>query len=92
MSAVPNLTLNESKTFYLEGLSCAVCGSNEKLEIHHVRSLNKLDKNKLVDSIMAKRRRKQLEVCKKCHINHHMKNKRIDKLNGGYPWRGLNLI
>jgi len=56
----------------LEGLSCQVCGSDTQVEMHHVRMMKDLNpKANPVDKIMARRNRKQIPLCKKCHIEKH---------------------
>lgn len=51
---------------------CALCGSNEKIEIHHVRKLSKETKRKdYLSVMMARMNRKQIPVCQKCHIKIH---------------------
>jgi len=48
--------------------------------MHHVRLLSDLNpKLSEIDKIMAKRRRKQIPLCRKCHLEHHKNEK---------PWRG----
>jgi group II intron reverse transcriptase/maturase len=55
----------------LEG-PCLLCGSPEKIEIHHVRKLNKGSKRKdYLSEMMARMNRKQIPVCQKCHIEIH---------------------
>jgi len=56
----------------LEGLSCAACGSDYRVDMHHVRMMKDLNpKANPVDKIMAKRNRKQIPLCRECHMNHH---------------------
>lgn len=56
----------------LDNLSCVVCGSNYRVEMHHVRKLSDLNpKLDLVDKLMASRRRKQISLCRKCHMEKH---------------------
>lgn len=55
---------------------CELCGSCEKVEVHHIRKLADLkvkgrrEKPQWVQ-VMAARRRKTLVVCKDCHNNIH---------------------
>lgn len=59
----------------LEGLSCEVCGSDYRVEMHHVRMLKDLNpKANQIDKIMAAKKRKQIPLCRRCHMNHHSKN------------------
>jgi len=50
---------------------CALCGSNKKIEIHHVRKLSKTKRKDYLSTMMARMNRKQIPVCQKCHIKIH---------------------
>jgi predicted HNH restriction endonuclease len=55
---------------------CEVCGSTERLEVHHIRKLADLNKQGRNEKppwvqIMAKRRRKTLVTCTSCHDAIH---------------------
>jgi group II intron reverse transcriptase/maturase len=55
---------------------CELCGSTQRLEVHHIRKLADLDKPGRNEKpawvhIMAKRRRKTLIVCTACHDAIH---------------------
>lgn len=54
------------------GESCAICGSGESIEMHHVRHLRK---DSVVEpgftSLMSKLNRKQIPVCRPCHRKVH---------------------
>jgi hypothetical protein len=54
---------------------CEICASTDQVQVHHVRKLADLDKAGQPPptwvSIMAKRRRKTLVVCRACHDNIH---------------------
>ena len=55
---------------------CEVCGSTERLEVHHIRKLADLNKPGRNEKpawvqIMAKRRRKTLVTCTSCHDAIH---------------------
>jgi retron-type reverse transcriptase len=55
----------------LKGL-CLLCGSQEKIEIHHVHKLSKSLKRKdYLSKVMARMNRKQIPVCKNCHTKIH---------------------
>jgi hypothetical protein len=55
---------------------CSVCESNCSLEVHHVKHLRKQDmKDKRPDymlSLMRRMNRKQVLLCKNCHIKVHI--------------------
>lgn len=56
----------------LDGLACSKCGSEIQVEMHHVRKLSDLNpKLSEIDRIMIKRRRKQVPLCRPCHMEHH---------------------
>jgi hypothetical protein len=55
---------------------CELCGSKEKVEVHHIRKLADLEKpgrreKPVWIKQMAARRRKTLVVCRKCHEEIH---------------------
>jgi group II intron reverse transcriptase/maturase len=55
----------------LENLSCSKCGSKYRVEMHHVKYLKDLNpKLSKIDALMAKRRRKQIPLCRECHLSH----------------------
>ena len=62
----------------LEKLSCVMCKSNYRVEMHHVRHLKDLNpKLSKIDQLKAKRCRKQIALCRKCHMSHHKSNNQI---------------
>jgi hypothetical protein len=53
---------------------CALCGSILNVQMHHIKHIrkilySKIPKNKPHLNIMALRNRKQIPVCRKCHMN-----------------------
>ena len=51
---------------------CIVCGSNVNIEVHHVRSLRKRPrKGDFLHDMMCKMNRKQVPICKSCHMDVH---------------------
>lgn len=53
-------------------LPCANCGSEEKVEMHHVKHIKTLNvKLKSFEKAMAKINRKQVPLCKVCHVKVH---------------------
>jgi group II intron reverse transcriptase/maturase len=60
----------------LEDLACSVCDSEHRVEMHHVRHLKDLNpKLSKIDALMAKRRLKQIPLCRKCHLEYHRAKK-----------------
>lgn len=60
----------------LEELTCQLCGSGYRVEMHHVRKMKDLNpKISFVDKLMARINRKQIPLCRKCHMQKHRNNK-----------------
>ena len=58
----------------LLNLKCAVCDSDYRVEMHHIRMMKDLNpKLNKIDALMAKRNRKQIPLCRKCHLAYHHK-------------------
>ena len=55
------------------GLPCVVCGNPNKVQMHHVRHIRKMDDKepKGFTRVMAALNRKQVPVCKACHERIH---------------------
>ena len=54
------------------GTQCAICGSSDKVEMHHVRHIRKRGQTlKGITLYMSAINRKQLPVCKPCHLDIH---------------------
>jgi len=64
-----------SRTKLLSEADCKICGSKEELEVHHLKHLRKHNQvNRKVDyttNIMRRMNRKQILICKSCHIKIH---------------------
>jgi len=62
------------RTSVLSHSSCQVCGATKALEMHHVRALRKGEKDVRGDyftSMMQRMNRKQITVCRSCHLTIH---------------------
>jgi hypothetical protein len=58
----------------LEGLVCSKCKSDYRVEMQHVRMMKDLNpKANAIDKIMAGKNRKQIPLCRQCHMEHHSK-------------------
>jgi len=58
-----------------ENLSCKICGSTYRIEFHHVRAMKDLNpKVSYMDKLMIKANRKQIPLCRECHMLKHRKN------------------
>jgi group II intron reverse transcriptase/maturase len=60
----------------LQADRCEICGSNDRVQVHHVRKLADLNRKGQAErplhvKIMAARRRKTLVVCTPCHQDIH---------------------
>jgi nicotine oxidoreductase len=56
----------------LDNLKCVVCSSHYRIEMHHVRMMKDLSpKMKSLDKLMAKANRKQIPLCRECHMKYH---------------------
>lgn len=54
------------------GDKCSICGSNENLEMHHMKHIKKRGiKQDYLSDRMRKMNRKQIPLCKNCHIKLH---------------------
>ena len=56
--------------------TCEICGSHDRVQVHHVRGLKDLNRpgrkeRPVWQQIMSARRRKTLMVCKPCHTDIH---------------------
>lgn len=71
--------ISYKRTELLERLlaqECELCGSTEQIAVHHVRALKDLNRKGRREipewkRIMARRRRKTLVVCHRCHVDIH---------------------
>jgi len=64
----------------LNDLKCTVCDSSYRVEMHHVRMMKDLSpKIKELDALMAKANRKQIPLCRNCHMKYHANTLIIQK-------------
>lgn len=78
----------------LSNLSCSMCGDGYRVEMHHIRMLKdlnpKLDK---IDELMAKNRRKQIPLCRTCHMDYHKrKSERSNKDREAKPTKIRRIV
>jgi group II intron reverse transcriptase/maturase len=80
LSSVDALFVRASLTIKASSLACANCASTHKVEMHHVRFLKDLN-NKMdpISRAMAARRRKQIPLCRSCHMHKHEEIRKIAK-------------
>lgn len=56
----------------LDNLKCELCSSIHRIEMHHVRMMKDLSpKTKYLDKLMAHANRKQIPLCRECHMKYH---------------------
>lgn len=66
------LYANPKSIATLMGLECALCGSKTKVEMHPIRKMSDLKvKDSELYRLMIKNRRKQIALCRKCHMEKH---------------------
>ena len=77
-------TLYGSKSIAnLDDLVCVKCESSVNVEMHHIRQLKDLNPNlDMIDKLMASRKRKQIPLCRACHVDKHAKVK-VNRMVGG---------
>ena len=64
-----------NKTISSQGAPCAICGSYEDVQMHHVRALKDIAKSKnAVHRHMIAIERKQIPVCREHHLKLHKGN------------------
>jgi len=69
---IPNLYSKFKSTASLYKLMCAKCGSDYRVEMHHVRAMKNLNpKISEVDRLMVQANRKQIPLCRECHMKYH---------------------
>ena len=58
--------------------ACVLCGSDQNVEMHHVRALKDLKQKKsALEAHMISIARKQLPLCRRCHLRAHKGNWRF---------------
>jgi hypothetical protein len=56
----------------LDNLKCRICDSEYRVEMHHVRFMKDLNpKLNTIDKLMVRAYRKQIPLCRSCHMAHH---------------------
>lgn len=69
---IKTLFTDKISTATFDDLVCSLCGSNYRVEMHHIRHMKDLNpKLSKIDALMAARRRKQIPVCRDCHLKIH---------------------
>lgn len=63
------------------GTNCCICGNMQNVEMHHIRHVKEAKKGKGFDKILGIINRKQIPVCRECHVSIH---------NGTYDQKKLS--
>jgi nicotine oxidoreductase len=72
LDSIKSLFARNISAASLLNLSYSICDSKYRVEMHHVRRMKDLNpKLNKIDAAMARRRRKQIPLCRACHIKHH---------------------
>ena len=59
---------------------CMICKSDYRVEMHHIKQLKDISHKKGgLDYLMSKARRKQIPLCRSCHMQYHYGNLIIPK-------------
>jgi len=73
---IDSLFMKNKSITSLENLNCIQCGSKYKVEIHHIRAMKDLNPNiNEIDKLMIKMNRKQISLCRECHMKKHNRGK-----------------
>lgn len=72
---IKTLFADRISTATFDNLVCSLCGSDYRVEMHHIRQLKDLNpKLSKIDALMAARRIKQVQSkCRDCHVKIHSK-------------------
>ena len=69
---IPNLFAKFKSIAILYNLQCFICGSSYKVEMDQVRMMKDFNsKISAVDRLMIRVNKKQIPLCRKCHILYH---------------------
>lgn len=69
---IRSLYANSISMASILGSNCSVCDSSYRVEMHHIRKLKDLKWEKSdLNYLMSKTRRKQIVLCRDCHMKHH---------------------
>nr|YP_010836049.1 hypothetical protein QLP54_mgp17 [Phyllosticta yuccae]WGC90064.1 hypothetical protein [Phyllosticta yuccae] len=72
LDSIKSLFARSISAASLLSLSCSICDSDYRVEMHHVRRMKDLNpKLGKIDATMIRRRRKQIPLCRACHLKHH---------------------
>jgi len=65
----------------LDNLRCALCDSEYRIEMHEIKHMKDLNpKLNYLHKLMARRQRKQIPLCRQCHMGYHKGEIKIPKI------------
>jgi nicotine oxidoreductase len=71
-SPVIGAMFQEKSTATLDNLQCKICGSDYRVELHHIRAMKDLNpKISYMDRMMVRINRKRIPLCRTCHMLKH---------------------
>lgn len=71
---IGNLFATHKSLASLEGRPCSLCGSHYRVEMHHIRKMKDLKPTtSYVDRLMIRAHRKQIPLCRHCHMKKIVK-------------------
>lgn len=71
-SPVIGALFQEKSTATLDKLNCKVCGSDYRVELHHIRAMKDLNpKLSYMDRVMVRVNRKRIPLCRRGHMLKH---------------------
>jgi len=72
---IHTLYMKDKSLATLNNLNCSKCGSNYRVEMHHIRAMKNLNpKIDGIDKLMIKANRKQIPLCRECHMKKHKRD------------------
>ncbi|WP_455749198.1 reverse transcriptase domain-containing protein [Elizabethkingia miricola] len=85
VDALPKTIGDAGRTSLIDRLKsekCELCGSQDKLVMHHVRKLKNLEGKESWERHMIARRRKTVAVCYSCHRHIHLGKAKTANISG----------
>lgn len=79
-SASPDIgaMFRQKTNFGLDNQNCSVCGSDYRVEMHHVRAMKDLNpKISYMDRQMVRINRKRIPLCRTCHMLKHRRTETV---------------
>lgn len=83
-SPVIGAMFQAKSTATLDNLQCKICGSDYRVELHHVRAMNDLNpKISYMDKLMVRINRKIIPLCRTCHMMKHRRRETVFENHSG---------